>query len=95
MLICQPRQRIVVFQVDLLLHFPFQLIQTVAEMLQVPVNMIRVKPSNTFVGANGMLTAGSLGSEIVCYVSFQFIFIRSKVALNGNNDYACPIMKTQ
>lgn len=45
------------------------MIQTVAEMLQVPLNQIRVKPTNSFVGANAMGSGASVTSEMICYVN--------------------------
>ncbi|XP_059083877.1 uncharacterized protein LOC131881124 isoform X2 [Tigriopus californicus] len=47
-----------------------KVVQVAAKELGVPVNMIRVKPSNTFVGNNSIVTGGSLGSELVASAAF-------------------------
>lgn len=55
-------------------------------MLQVPMNLVKVKPSNNFVAANGAVSGGSVASELVCYVSKTVISIREKLReLNGLN----------
>ncbi len=40
-----------------------------AQALNVPMDRIKVKPSNNFVAANSFATGGSIASEVVCYVS--------------------------
>jgi len=42
--------------------------QTVAHTLQIPLEKIKIRPSNTFVGCNAFVTGGSTGSEICCGV---------------------------
>lgn len=49
----------------------FQVVQAVAQALNVPMDRIKVKPSNNFVAANSFATGGSIASEVVCYVSSQ------------------------
>lgn len=42
--------------------------QVAAKELGISVSMIKVKPSNSFVGNNSIVTGGSLGSELVASV---------------------------
>ncbi|CAL8070104.1 unnamed protein product [Orchesella dallaii] len=44
-----------------------KVIQAIAHGLQIPMDRIKVKPSNTFVGANAFVTAGSIASELAVY----------------------------
>ncbi|CAL8069378.1 unnamed protein product [Orchesella dallaii] len=44
-----------------------KVIQAVAHGLQIPMDRIKVKPSNSFVGANAFATAASIASELVVY----------------------------
>ena len=39
-----------------------------SEILGVPMDKIRVKPADNFVGNNAMCTGGSIGSEVCAYV---------------------------
>lgn len=43
--------------------------QTVAHVLQVPLDKISIKPSNTLSAPNAAVTGGSVGSENSCHVS--------------------------
>lgn len=43
--------------------------QVAAHTLGIPMELIRVEGSNTVNGANSMVTGGSIGSEVVCFVS--------------------------
>ena len=43
--------------------------QTVAHILEVPLEKISVKPSNTLTSPNAICTGGSSGSETSSYVS--------------------------
>jgi xanthine dehydrogenase/oxidase len=43
--------------------------QTVAHMLNLPLDKVMVKPSNSLTAPNAVVTGGSIGSEISCYVS--------------------------
>lgn len=45
-----------------------KVVQTAAHILGVPLDMISIKPSNTLTGANDIVTGGSIGSEISCFV---------------------------
>ena len=45
--------------------------QTVAHILEVPLEKISIKPSNSLTSPNAIVTGGSIGSEISCYVSFS------------------------
>lgn len=42
--------------------------QTAAHILGVPLEMISIKPSNTLTAPNAIVTGGSIGSEISCFV---------------------------
>ena len=42
--------------------------QVIARELGVPMELIRVKPTNNFTGANSSVTGGSMGSECCCSV---------------------------
>ncbi|XP_070499175.1 uncharacterized protein [Chironomus tepperi] len=41
--------------------------QTAAFKLGIPLEKIQIKPSNTLVAPNSIVTGGSLGSEVACY----------------------------
>ena len=47
--------------------------QVAAHILGIPLNKISIKPTNTMTAPNAIVTGGSIGSEIVCYVSFKKI----------------------
>ena len=42
--------------------------QVIAKELGVPMDLIRIKPTNNFSGANSSVTGGSMGSECCCSV---------------------------
>ncbi|ODN05821.1 Indole-3-acetaldehyde oxidase [Orchesella cincta] len=44
-----------------------KVLQTVAHALQVPMDRIKIKPTNNFIGCNAFPSGGSIASEIVCY----------------------------
>lgn len=46
-----------------------QVAQVVAHTLQVPLDLVVVKGSDTFIGANSMVTGGSIGSDLCAHVS--------------------------
>ncbi|CAO1303177.1 unnamed protein product [Diamesa tonsa] len=41
--------------------------QTAAHILNLPLDMISIKPTNTLTAANDVVTGGSMGSEISCF----------------------------
>lgn len=43
--------------------------QTVAHVLQIPIDKVSIKPSSSLTAPNAIVTGGSIGSEISCYVS--------------------------
>lgn len=43
--------------------------QTAAHVLGIPLEKISIKPSNSLTAPNAIVTGGSIGSEISCYVS--------------------------
>ena len=49
--------------------------QTVAHILSIPLEMISIKPTNTLTSANDVVTGGSMGSEISCFVSNSLCFV--------------------
>ena len=49
--------------------FIFQVAQTVAHFLNIPLEKVKVKPSNNLVTPNTQLTGGAFTSELLCYVS--------------------------
>lgn len=55
-----------------------KVIQTVAYVLGIPIDIISIKPTNTLTAPNAIVTGGSIGSEISCFVSLDFfIFLHS------------------
>ncbi|ODN05815.1 Aldehyde oxidase 4 [Orchesella cincta] len=48
-----------------------KVIQTVAQVLQIPMDRIKIKASNNFVAANALVTGGSTGSELTCYSAIK------------------------
>jgi xanthine dehydrogenase/oxidase len=48
--------------------------QTVASVLEIPLDKVSVKPTNSFTTPNDIVTGGSIGSEISCFVSFTFFY---------------------
>lgn len=51
--------------------------QTAAHILGVPMDKISIKPTNTMTTPNAVVTGGSIGSEISCYVSFNIVITRT------------------
>lgn len=49
--------------------------QTAAHILNLPLEMISIKPTNTLTNANDVVTGGSMGSEISCFVSISSSFL--------------------
>lgn len=49
--------------------------QTAAHILSLPLDMISIKPTNTLTAANDVVTGGSMGSEISCFVSIYSLFV--------------------
>ena len=49
--------------------------QTAAHILSLPLDMISIKPTNTLTSANDVVTGGSMGSEVSCFVSISSCFI--------------------
>ena len=45
--------------------------QTAASILEVPLDKISIKMSNSLTAPNAIVTGGSIGSEISCFVSFR------------------------
>jgi len=43
--------------------------QVASHFLGIPLNLVSVKPSNNFVGANSFVSGASITSETVSYVS--------------------------
>ncbi|CRL08602.1 CLUMA_CG021290, isoform A [Clunio marinus] len=43
--------------------------QTVAHILEVPLDKVSVKPSNNLTSANDVVTGGSIGSEVNCFAA--------------------------
>lgn len=43
--------------------------QTVAHCLEIPLDKVSIKPSNTMTAPNAIVTGGSSGSEICAHVS--------------------------
>ena len=46
-----------------------QVSQVVAKTLGVPLNLVKVKPTNVVIGPNSSQTSGSITSELNCKVS--------------------------
>jgi len=52
------------------LHSPhMQVAQVAAKTLGIPIELVKVKPSNTLTNPNGQATGGSITSELNCLVS--------------------------
>jgi hypothetical protein len=51
--------------------YRFQAAQGVAYELKIPLEKIKVKPSNNFTNSNSPLTGAAITSEIVTYVSVR------------------------
>ena len=47
--------------------------QVIARELGVPMELIRIKPTNNFTAANSSVTGGSMGSECCCSVRIFYI----------------------
>jgi xanthine dehydrogenase/oxidase len=45
--------------------------QTVAHTLEIPLEKVQIKPSNSLTAPNAVVTGGSIGSEISCFVSLS------------------------
>lgn len=49
--------------------------QTVAHILEIPLEKVSVKPSNSFTAPNAVVTAASIGSETSSFVRFFELYI--------------------
>ena len=49
--------------------------QTAAHILSLPLDMISIKPTNTLTSANDVVTGGSMGSEVSCFVSISSCYV--------------------
>lgn len=45
--------------------------QTVAHILEIPLDRVSIKPSNSMTAPNAVVTGGSSGSEICCHVTIS------------------------
>ncbi|XP_035716457.1 xanthine dehydrogenase/oxidase-like [Folsomia candida] len=45
--------------------------QTVAKFLNIPLEKVRIKPTNSFVSPNGGFTGSSMGSDLVCHAAMK------------------------
>lgn len=43
--------------------------QVVAYTLKIPMDKVKIKPTNTFISPNAAITGGACTSELVCHVS--------------------------
>ena len=59
-----------------LLSLLVQVVQVAAKTLGIPMELIKIKPTNTLVNANDAVTGGSLTSEVVCQVCNPHIEIQ-------------------
>ena len=48
-----------------------QVAQVAAKTLGIPLELVKVKPSNTLTNPNGQATGGSITSELNCLVSYM------------------------
>ena len=49
--------------------------QVAAFILGIPIEMISIKATNTMTAPNAIVTGGSFGSEISCFVRFENIIL--------------------
>lgn len=59
-----------------------QVVQVVAKTLGVPLDLVKVKPSNVLTGPNNFMTAGSVTSELNCLVSGEQHETNYRVIIN-------------
>jgi len=48
-----------------------KVVQTISQAFQIPMDKIKIKPSNNFVGANAFPSGGSVASELCCYAALR------------------------
>jgi hypothetical protein len=53
----------------------------VAHTLNIPLELVSVKPSNNLTAPNGMVTGGSITSEVCAYVSIKLHLCKEKSTL--------------
>ena len=49
--------------------------QVISRELGVPMDLIRIKPTNNFTGANSSVTGGSMGSKCCCSVRIIYSLV--------------------
>ena len=49
-----------------------QVAQVAAKTLGIPIELIRIKPTNTLISPNDFTTGGSTTSELCCKVGLEF-----------------------
>lgn len=52
--------------------------QVAASTLGIPLEKISIKPTNTMTAPNAIVTGGSIGSEISCFVDFLIFYSKLK-----------------
>jgi xanthine dehydrogenase/oxidase len=45
-----------------------KVMQTIAQSFQIPMDKIKIKPTNNFIGANAFPSGGSIASELASFV---------------------------
>ena len=53
----------------------FQVAQVAAKTLGVPLDYIKIKPTNTLIGPNDVTTGGSITSELCCLVRYTYMYM--------------------
>ncbi|XP_021958024.1 xanthine dehydrogenase [Folsomia candida] len=48
-----------------------KVLQTIAQSFQIPMDKIKLKPTNNFVGANAFSSGGSIASEVCCFAALR------------------------
>lgn len=56
--------------------------QVAAHTLDIPIEKVIIKASDTTVGANSIVTGGSFGTDICCHVSYRVWFLFPCIFLN-------------
>lgn len=51
--------------------YSFQCAQTVAKFLGIPLEKVRIKPTNNLVSPNCGVTGGAMTSELVCHAAMK------------------------
>lgn len=69
--------------------FKFQVAQVAAKTLGVPIEMIQIKSTDNFSGANSFASGGSMASDMNAYVRISNVFFLSFISFYSKGVKIC------